>query len=224
MNNKTKISFTDKHLVLIKTALEIYYRMKSGQISMALDEVYPEKFLSWDEREDIEKFIRNIVFPDLHPYYDHVHKDEERELRDDRKGLTPNAYFGVGNKELGDANLAYEIEKTITQYLSVKNNNRYWKVNCSFYDPLKVTDEPLPEIEGFNKWIDFPLTIAQSKKILKYYTKKDYFKMWQEYDKLELDLPKSEKKEIIPVFVEDNISVKKIIIRCHKPQKKDLTV
>jgi len=202
--NKTKISFTDKQLSLIQSALEILYRLRSGQVGMAMDIVYFDKGLSWDEQQDIERFIRDIVF--------NGEKDRSAPANE------PTAYsaaFGVGNKEIGEGNLAYEIEKTIRQYLSVKKNNGYWEVNCGFYDPLKITDEPLPEIEGFNKWIDFPLTVAQSKKILRHYTKKDYLKMWQEYDKLELDLPKCEKREIIPIDAE-----KKVVIRCHKPQKK----
>ena len=38
MSNTVKL--TDKHLAVINTALEVYYRLKSGQINIALDEAF----------------------------------------------------------------------------------------------------------------------------------------------------------------------------------------
>ncbi len=211
MSKKTKISFENEHIRLIVTALEVYYRLRSGQISMALDNVYYDKDLSYDESHDIEKYIRNIVFPPPpHHYYDHVHEGEESP-RDERPNLHENAAFGFNNKEMKDATLAYEISKVLEQYLSVSQNNGYFGSGCNFNDPLKATGVPLPEIEDFDKYKLFPL--KNNKAILKLLREKNYIKMWDLYDKQKTGIPHGEKWEII----EQN---NKAYVRIFKPRKK----
>jgi hypothetical protein len=171
----TKISFTDEHLSVILRALEVYSRLRSGQIKIAMEEAYSEYQLSWDEADSIEKFVRRIIFPsppelgyDGHGgYWDQYgntydetgNRDSEitweekcREKRPHLQG--DNAYYGVGSKEMNEsgATLAYEVYSTIRQYVSLRNNDGYSElVGTQFRDPLHLTDVPLPIIENFTK-------------------------------------------------------------------------
>lgn len=197
------VHFTDKQLQVIVTALEVFYRLRSGQVGMAIDEAYRDKGISYDDREIIEKVVRYIAFKEI---------------------KHPNSYYGFSSPELKDGTLAYEIEKTLDEYLSVKNNDGYWGSGCNFNGPLKTTQEPLPIIEGFKDYEDFPLTRAQSKKIVPHYQNNDYKKMWEAYDKLKLGLPKGEKYQILTDIAmgEKNEIWERVFVRITKPRKDTL--
>lgn len=196
----TKVSFTDKQLQVIVAALETYYRLRSSQVGIAMDVAYYDKSLSYDDRETIENLVKSIAFKEI---------------------KHPNSYYGFNNPELKDGTLAFEIEKTLTEYLSVKNNDGHWGSGCNFNGPLKTTQEPLPIIEGFKEYKDYPLTRAQTKKILPHYHKNDYVKMWQAYDKLKLDLPKGERHQILTDITTDTKSkiYERVVVRITKPRK-----
>lgn len=200
------VHFTDKQLQVIVTALSCYYRLRSGQVGIAMDEAYRDKDIGYDDREIIEKAVRSIAFKEIQH---------------------PHSYYGFNSPELKDGTLAFEIEKTLTEYLSVKNNDGYWGSGCNFSGPLPTsTKEPLPIIEGFRDYKDFPLSRAQTKKILPHYHKNDYKKMWEAYDKLKLGLPKGEKSQITigqfnpndEAFVAGGNN-ERIIVRITKPRK-----
>lgn len=173
----TKISFTDAHLQTIETALEVYCRMKLGQFDIAIDEAFPEACLSWEERKGIHKFLRAIIMPEVPrlmydghgghvDQYDNTY-DEDRKIdseldysqkafleRANKNRLLGglNSSYGIGCGEVNDGNLAYEIRQTIRQFLTVKRNDGWFDyMNVGFDDPLKVTEVPLPVIEGFDK-------------------------------------------------------------------------
>ena len=174
----TKISFSDTHLKTIETALEVYCRMKLGQFSTAIDEAFPEASLSWEELESVHKFLRGVIMPvtpilsyDGHggyvDQYDNYY-GEDRELDDEldyqqknflkransSNGILGglNSSFGIGSDKIADGNIAYEIRQTIRQYLTVKRNDGFFDyMNVGFDDPLNVSGEPLPTIEGFSK-------------------------------------------------------------------------
>ena len=117
-----------------------------------------------------------------------------------------------------------EIKKTVEEYLSVKNNDGCWGTGTNFRGPLKASDEPFPDILDFKKYKDYPLNKTQSKKINKFYEKKEFDLMWNFIDSLKLDLPRGEKKEIVfGSFVGDGRRVHvpndRVIIRVHKPIK-----
>lgn len=202
-NSLTKIHFTDKQLRVIVTALSCFYRLRSGRVGIAMDEAYKDKDISYDDRETIEKVVRTIAF----------------------KGIQhPHSYYGFSSPQLKDGTLAFEIEKTLDEYLSVKNNDGYWGSGCNFNSPLKTTQEPLPIIEGFADYKDFPLTRAQTKKILPHYHNNDYKKMWEVYDSLKLGLPKGEKYQITTgQFTGKEAKVggsnERLIVRVTKPRK-----
>jgi hypothetical protein len=201
--NFTKIHLTDRQIQVIVTALSCYYRLRSGQVGIAMDEAYRDKDISYDERDVIEKVVRTIAFKEIQH---------------------PRSYYGFNSPELKDGTLAFEIEKTLTEYLSVKNNDGYWGSGCDFNGPLRTTKEPLPIIEGFADYKDFPLTRAQTKKILPHYHNNDYKKMWETYDSLKLGLPKGEKYQITIGQFEGKDAVvggsnERIIVRITKPRK-----
>lgn len=197
------VNLSDKHLKVIIKALEVYYRLKSGQIQIALDTAY-DHALAYIDADAAQEIIRRWL-----PQF----KDFDR-----------NSSYGVGAKELGDANIAYEINKTFQEYLSVQKNDGYYGYTVDFHGPLKVSDEPLPKIREHKPYKDFPLTRKQSAKLLKLLNKNDYVKIWESVREMSPDLPKGEKQEIIldafkgeeAVYGGDNT---RIVIRVHKPQK-----
>lgn len=174
------IKLTDKHLSIIQSALEGYYRMRSGQVHYALDEFYYDKHLSWDEARDIEIFIKSVVF-----------NGEDRRPRLDR-----DQTFGFNHPEMGNASVAYEILAVIRQFLTVKENGgRFdWSKTWSD-DPLKASDEPLPEVEGFKKSEDFEIPRDE---LLKCLDKKTIEKLWRQSENM--NLPAGNGLEIIVSF------------------------
>lgn len=200
MNN---VKLSDQHLSTIIKALEVYYRLKSGQIQIALNTAY-DYDLSYKAVDAAQEFVRGLL-PEF--------KDFDR-----------NSSYGVGAKELGDANIAYEINKTFQEYLSVKKNDGYYGYTVDFHGPLKVSDEPLPVIREHKPYKDFPLNRRQSEKVLQLVDKQDTKNVWKLIDSFELDLPTGEKSEIVlGVFDGEEATYggvnTRIIVRIHKPQK-----
>jgi hypothetical protein len=205
----TKINFSDAHLQVIEQALEIFTRLRLGQFDTAIDEAFPDALLSWDEKQKILWLLRTIVMPkppvlryDGHGcYLDQYGNayDENKELLDplsyDMKGLLDrankigisgglNSSWGICNEKVGNGQLAYEIRQTIRQYLAVKKNDGYFShMYVSYDDPLKITGEPLPIIEGFEKEKIFAVEDGQINRQLNklFKLKKDdkWPKMWK---------------------------------------------
>ena len=190
MSNTVKL--TDKHLAVINTALEVYYRLKSGQINIALDEAFSYS-IDREDAEIIELMIRKTA----------------------HKNLPPSAAYGFNSPEIVDARIAYEIKKTFEEILAVKNNDGYYGDTVNFHGPLKASDEPLPEVIDFKPYKDFKLNARQSKVINKYFSTKDYTNMWNYLNSLNLNLPKGEKTEIVPSF-------EGVTIRVYKPRKNNI--
>ena len=173
----TKISFTDAHLRVIEQALEVLCRLRLGQFDYALEEAFPEACLSHDESKGLLSHLRSVIMPespvlryDGHGgYYDQYGNSygEDKELngepsyemkwflkRANAMGIAGglNSSWGISNEKVGSGQLAYEIRQTIRQYLAVKKNDGYFEhMFVTYDDPLKITGEPLPVIEGFIK-------------------------------------------------------------------------
>ena len=129
-NNLHAVNLTAEHIQVINKALEVYYRLRSGQIDIAVDTVYADKLIDYNDRVDISTLIRSIVFPKT----------------------VKGGGFGAGSPEIGDGNLAFEIMQTLRQFLAVERNDGYFdSMFVSFDDPFKITDVPLPSVEGFTK-------------------------------------------------------------------------
>jgi hypothetical protein len=186
------VKLTDNHLRVINTALETYFRLKTGQVDIALDYAYGFK-LNHDQADAIAAIIKSIALPEI---------------------STRGSSYSFNSPEIGDGKIAYEIKKTFEEVLAVKNNDGYYGYTVDFHGPLKASDEPLPEVVGFKNYIDYKLDKKQSKKVNKFFATKDFDGMWDYVDSLKLNLPKGEKTEIIPSF-------ECVTIRVTKPRKKE---
>lgn len=184
------VKLSDNHLILISAALETYYRLKSGQVGIALDIAYNNS-LSWEDREEIEKKVKSLSFPEL-----------------------GGSFYSFNSPQIGDARLAYEIQKTFDEFLSVKKNDGYYGSGRNFDGPLKATDEPLPEIENFLKYKGFPLDPKISDKVIKLCDKKKFEEAWRLIDTLKL--PKGEKREIKII---DSLNGREAFVVVWKPRK-----
>jgi hypothetical protein len=196
----TTITFTDEHLRTIQTALEVYSRLRSGQIKIAMDEAFADYNLTWEETDQIEQFVRSFLFPapptliyDNHGgYYDQYDNNynEQGELEGElsyqdkcrikRPHIPKGAYYGVASKEIGDGTIAYEIYSTLRQYIALKRTDGYHDMWVDFRDPLELSGIPLPKIEGFSKEKRFPIKgKAIVNKLKKAENTKDYSKVWE---------------------------------------------
>ena len=184
------VKLSDAHLSVINAALETYYRLKSGQIDMALDIAYNYK-IKHEQSSAISTIIRSLALPEL---------------------SVRGSSYGYNALEIGDAKIAYEIKKTFEEVLAVKRNGGYYGNTVDFHGPLKSSDEPLPEVVGFVNYIDHKFTDKQSDIINDHYHLKDFEKMWEYADSITSKLPKGEKREIVPSFAG-------VIMRIHKPRK-----
>lgn len=187
------IKLSDAHLKVINRALETYYRMRSGQVGMAVDTAY-DHCIAYKHRELIEKTVRALAMDDEHL-------------------SSSGASYSFNSPEIGDARVAYEIQCCFRQFLAVKNNDGFFSYETvDFGDPLKASDEPLPEIVDFKKYIDHSFTPEQGQKINQFHNKKQHKEAWDYIDSLKLDLPNGEKVELIPGF-------ETLVMRIHKPRK-----
>jgi hypothetical protein len=177
-------------LSVINAALEAYYRLKSGQISMALDIAYEYK-LTYDQSHAIENIVKVMALPELA-----------------KNGCS----YGFNSPQIGDGKIAFEIKKTFEEVLAVKRNGGYYGNTVDFHGPLKASDEPLPEVVNFVNYIDHKFTDKESDIINDYYHLKDFEKMWEYADSITSKLPKGEKREIIPSF-------NGVTMRIYKPRK-----
>jgi len=195
----TKIEFTDEHLRVMMTALEVYSRLRAGQIRIAIDEAFRDVGLSWKELESIETFVRGILYPeppqlkyDGHGgYYDQYgctygeNGERDTEVTWEEKERLKRGHlqgnYGVLHEEMirGGGTLAYEIYSTLRQYVSLKNNDGYEGSGVNYRSPLQITEVPLPRIEGFSAEKRFPIKgKAIVDKLDKAQEIKDYSKVW----------------------------------------------
>lgn len=178
----TKIEFTDEHLRVMMTALEVYSRLRSGQIKIAIDTAYIDYSITGSESETIENYVRDIVFPRTF-----AHEQNHKEAYDEqccvkRPALNKNSYFEITSSEMlkSGGTLAYEIYSTLRQYVSLKNNDGYEGSGVSYYSPSKITQVPLPVIEGFSADKRFVIKgKAIVNKLDKAHETKNYMKVWQ---------------------------------------------
>jgi hypothetical protein len=129
-SKKVSIEFDEKHLLTLTTALEVYSRLRGGQIKFAFDTTFWDKDLSYHDGETLESIVRIIVF----------HKDKL--LMENR-----NAYYGIGCKEMKDGDIAWEIKKVIEQYKHYQSNDGYRRIcDVSGDGAMQISDVPVPKI------------------------------------------------------------------------------
>jgi len=130
MSKKVSIEFDEKHLGTLTNALEVYSRLRSGQIKIAMDTAFWDKELTYEDGEVLESMVRTIVFY------------KEKELMESR-----NAYYGIGCEKMKDGTVAWEIKKTIEQYLHYQRNGGYRRIcDVSGNGAFQSSDVPIPKI------------------------------------------------------------------------------
>ena len=184
-NQKSKtvqLELDERHLYTLRDALEVYSRLKTGQIKMALDAAFTDRVIEWDDAQMVETVVRNVVF-----------KGEELVKN-------PNMSYGIYQKEVGDAKEAFIIKKTLDQYFHYKRNDGFRRVCDVSGDgpPKSASDIPVPKIVGFEPKKTFPIPKRQYAKLNFLFEMKDWKAMWTIVDKTfqKKPLPKGSSSEI----------------------------
>jgi hypothetical protein len=182
-SQKVQIEFDEEHLYTLVHALEAYSRLRSGQIGMALDAVYWDKDLDWNDKKDLETTVRSIVF--------------KHEIISESSNMS----YGVGCSEMKDGTDAFIIRKVIDQYLHYKRNDGYRKImdvsgDGAYGSGYKGT--PPPKIVNFDPSKTFPVPKKYWNALDFLFEKKDYSAMWEYIDKAfkKKKLPKGNSSEI----------------------------
>ncbi len=206
---RIQIEFDYEHLPTLINALETYSRLQSGQVSMAMDTVYADRNLTWDEREYLEKVVRYVAFPsnprreyDGHgEFYDQynnvydeggniVEESEEWKQKKSRPHLDhPNSSFGVGCNEMKNGTIAWEIKKAIEEFLHYERNGGFRDMgvdgdgvlNISGIPNAKVLDPETKQYWQPEKWFAVPKRYQQ--KVKEAILNKDYVNVWRFADK-----------------------------------------
>ncbi len=205
---KVQIEFDSEHLPVLINALETYSRLQSGQVGIAMDVVYADRWLSWDEREHMEKTVRFIAFPpnldrkyDGHggffDQYDNeydengniVKESDQWNLKKKRPHLDhPNSSFGVGCPEMKQGTIAWEIKKAIQEYLHYERNGGYRDMGVDGDGALNISGIPsakvLDTIHGYWKpQKAFRIPQRYQDKISKMLDDKEYKGIWDVVEK-----------------------------------------
>jgi hypothetical protein len=168
-SKKIAIEFDEKHLSTITTALEVYSRLRSGQIKVAMDAAFHDKELTYQDGEVLESFVRTIVF----------HK--EKLLIENR-----NAYYGVGCDQMKDGTVAWEIKKAIEEYLHYERNDGYRDMgvdgdgvlNISGIPDAKILDELFLSRKYWKPQKAFRIPQRYQEKMSTFIQNKQYDKAW----------------------------------------------
>jgi hypothetical protein len=179
---KIQLELDEHYLPTLVNALEVYSRLRCGQIKYALDSAFIDKNLDYTEMMYLENIVRSFVF-----------KNEEILEYN-------NMYYGIHSKEAGDAKEAFAIKKTIEQYLHYQRNNGYRKIcDVSGDGPMKAMSKyPVPKVVGFEPKKVFPIPKRQHAKLDFFFEIKDFSSMWKIIDKTftKKPLPKGTSSEI----------------------------
>jgi hypothetical protein len=176
-SKKVSIEFDERHLGTLATALEVYSRLRSGQIKMAMDTAFWDKDLTYQDGEVLEIMVRTIVF----------YKEEE--LMKNR-----NSYYGIGCEKMKDGTVAWEIKKTIDQYLHYQRNDGYRQIcDVSGAGAFQSSEVPMPKIiepsrmlSEFAYWKpqkEFRIPQRYQERVDKAMKNKDFTLVWDLVDK-----------------------------------------
>ena len=168
------IEFDQRHLYTITTALEVYSRLRSGQIKMAMDTAFHDKELTYQDGEVLESFVRTIVFR------------EDKFLIEHRNG-----YYGVGCDQMKDGTVAWEIKKAIEEYLHYERNDGYRDMgvdgdgvlNISGIPDAKILDELFLSRKYWKPQKAFRIPQRYQEKMSTFIQNKQYDKAWEIVDK-----------------------------------------
>lgn len=192
----TAVQLSDKHLGVIRNALEAYVRANLGQFRLMLDELFPFNSVSYEDAADIEGLMKSRIFPEL----------------------SANGYHGITSDKMPEnAKIAAEIMQTIRQYLAVKRNDGYYDASyVSYDDPFKVSNEPLPVIPEFKQYKDFVIEDREvCKRLHEMRDRGAFIKMWKLIE--EQDFYQQHRVSKWESMPQDDGG---FIVRAYKPEKK----
>ena len=120
------ITCTDKQLDLIETCVEAMFRLTMGQAKDVIEayEAIAKRIVSPDDREDIEKLIRQRIFPELVS-----------------KSVGGFAAYSFNSPEIGGGRILGEMVKVMQNYRAKRDNHPSLLVTHD--KPMKVSNEPL---------------------------------------------------------------------------------
>ena len=203
-SKKVVVEFDEKHLPTLVAALETYSRLQSGQIKMAIDTAYGDRNISYEESQHIENIVRCIAFPrnpernydghgGFYDQYDNeydqsgsiVKESEEWARKKNHPHLDhPNSSFGVGCKEMKGGTIAFEIKKTIEQYMHYQRNNGFRKVmDVSGDGAMQYSDVPLPKVLSWKPEMAFKISSKHQNNLQKALEQKNFSEAWSIVDK-----------------------------------------
>jgi hypothetical protein len=189
------VELQEEHIPTILKALEVYQRLKLGQIDAALDEAFGYS-LAYEDKQEIHNCARKYLF-----------KGTDLENN-------PNVSYGIYNQEkVGDATMAYEIYKVLGRYRAITNNDGWSDWGRSFDKVHQHTNVPLPVVQNFVDYKLFKVPKRLWKKIDAAYNdtenNADWSDIWKSIDKAMPKLPRGEKSEIIcSNFISDGYYIK----------------
>jgi hypothetical protein len=184
---KVSIEFDEKHLPTLVTALEVYSRLRSGQVAMAMSTAFMDKnCLNYTDVHVIESVVKTLAF------------------REEEICTTPNSYYGVGCEQLKDGTVAWEIKKVIDQYLHYQQNDGYRTImNVSGDGAMQYSEVPIPKIiDAINGYWkpqkEFIIPQRYQEAMDKAVKSKEFTKAWEIADKSfkKNPLPKGSKSRI----------------------------
>lgn len=198
-----KIQLADYHIPVILAALEAFTRFRINQPKTALEQIFPKECyeLGWNKMNELCRPIQETFFPD-HP---------------------GNGGPSICSERAGkEAHLAYEIQKTIQQYLALKKSGGYFGNTIDFDgNLLNPSGNPPPKIEGLDEmqYMDFCIPEEYQDAAHVFMETKDYKRLWHVVDKALPNLPRGDSKEVINKFMDDNGDFRLLHVRVHKPRK-----
>lgn len=220
-SSKVQIEFDEEHLSVLVAALETYSRLQSGQIKMALDTVYADRDISYEDGQYLENAVRYIAFPSnpkkeydghggFYDQYDNEYDEsgnivEESESWKKKKNFPhldhANSSFGVGCPEMKSGTIAFEIKKVITQYLHYKRNDGYRNIMNVDGDGIinSYSGVPAPKVVGFHPQKEFVIPKRYQEKAESLFQDKKYNELWKVVDKVFIKnpLPKGKSSRIV---------------------------
>jgi hypothetical protein len=186
-SKKVSIEFDEKHLGTLATALEVYSRLRSGQIAMAMANAFIDKnCLTYIDTHVIESVVKTLAF------------------REEEICTNPNSYYGVGCEQMKDGTVAWEIKKVIDQYLHYQQNDGYRTImNVSGDGAFQSSDVPIPKIldvyEGdyWKPQKEFRIPQRYQDRVDKAMKSKDFNLVWELVDKaFKNSLPKGSSSKV----------------------------
>jgi len=159
---RIQIEFEKQHLIVLVSALETYSRLQSGQIKMAMDEVYWDRGFTYGEGLHIENTVRFHAFPPdaireydghggFYDQYDNEYNENGQIIKESEDWKNkkirphldhPNSSFGVGCKEMIRGTIAWEIKKAIEEYLHYERNDGYRDMGVDGNGVLNISKVP----------------------------------------------------------------------------------